>query len=58
MHNACSPHLDRTPPSAANVEYVVCYCDAAGNITHATQVAQAQPHPVVLSASPAAFSRR
>ena len=57
-HNACSPHLDRTPPSSANLEYVVCYCDAAGNITDATQVAQTQVHSAVLPATPALLSLR
>lgn len=43
-HNACSPHLDRTIPSTGSVvEYMVCYCDAAGNITDSTPVVQTQP---------------
>ncbi|MBX0289076.1 hypothetical protein K3G63_01425 [Hymenobacter sp. HSC-4F20] len=42
-HNACSPHIDRTlPASGGTVEYMVCYCDAAGNITEATPIVQAQ----------------
>lgn len=43
-HNACSPHLDRAVPATREaVEYVVCYCDAAGTITAATTIAQAHP---------------
>ncbi|WP_139920863.1 hypothetical protein [Hymenobacter sp. DG01] len=44
-HNACSPHLDRTVPTTGSViEYMVCYCDAAGNITDSTPIVQA-PQP-------------
>ncbi|SHL03264.1 hypothetical protein [Hymenobacter psychrotolerans] len=44
-HNACSPHLDRNPPTGALVEYKVCYCDAAGTITASSPVVQIQTHP-------------
>ncbi|GAB3226205.1 hypothetical protein GCM10027346_08300 [Hymenobacter seoulensis] len=40
--NACSPHIDHTPlPSYTIPEYVVCYCDAAGDIKAATRIASA-----------------
>lgn len=47
-HNACSPHIDRVIPTGADlVEYVVCYCDASGNIAATTPIVQttAAPQP-------------
>ncbi|RPD47863.1 hypothetical protein DNI29_10525 [Hymenobacter sediminis] len=47
-HNACSPHIDRAVPAGTGlIEYVVCYCDAAGNITATTPIVQtpAVPQP-------------
>ena len=42
--NACSPYFDRSPVTRdAQPEYVVCYCDAAGNIKAATAIAATPP---------------
>ncbi|GGF26844.1 hypothetical protein [Hymenobacter cavernae] len=41
--NACSPYLDVTfIPADTLTEYVVCYCDAGGNITATTPIVHAQ----------------
>ncbi|UPL47668.1 hypothetical protein [Hymenobacter sublimis] len=47
-HNACSPHIDRTVPTGSGrIDYLVCYCDAAGTITEATPVVQTYPAPLL-----------
>jgi hypothetical protein len=41
--NACSPYLDASfAPAGSLVEYMVCHCDASGNITATTPIVQAQ----------------
>lgn len=38
--DACSPYFDHTPSMpGSQPEYVVCYCDAAGNIKASSAVA-------------------
>jgi hypothetical protein len=49
--NACSPYLDTTPcPAGTVLEYVVCYCNAGGDITATTPIVQAQVAGVPLLA--------
>ncbi|WP_324677507.1 hypothetical protein [Hymenobacter sp. GOD-10R] len=41
--NACSPSFDNSFAAAGSVvEYMVCHCDASGNITATTPIVQVQ----------------
>ena len=56
--NACSPHLDSTfVPAGSSVEYMVCHCDAGGNITAVSPIVQVQLAGAPLLASGAGTSR-
>ncbi|WP_375433949.1 hypothetical protein [uncultured Hymenobacter sp.] len=49
--NACSPYFDYSLIARdSQLEYVVCYCDAAGNIKAATAITAATP-PAAVAAS-------
>lgn len=56
--NACSPHLDRNPPTGTTLDYKVCYCDTAGTVTATSAVVQIQVHPLVVPTGSTLFGLR